>query len=375
MLSVVRWFYVVVVTGHGLLHFLGAADGLGIADIDDFTQSVSRTAGFGWLAAGLVVLFAAGLTAANATPWWWSLSGVAAVVSQSMISTSWNDAMFGSLVNGVLLIGCVIGFYAVGPMSLMHATSARTMSVLSSASASTNLVTEADLRRLPPPVAKYVRRSGAVGRPTVTGFSGTVHGRIRSNPGSPWMDFVGRQLTVFSPHLQRIFSIEAQRSGIPAEILHDYNDGSATMRGRIAGLFPFLKSSGPELDKSETVTVFNDMVLFAPAALIDANVRWTVIDDGHVRAEYTGGSSSVSAELEFNDAGDLTNFLSEDRYRADEGGRNFELLPWSTPVEGFREYAGRRVSEGGRGMWHAPEGAYTYIEFHMSTLVHNPSLP
>ena len=32
------------------------------------------------------------------------------------------------------------------------------------------------------------------------------------------------------------------------------------------------------MDLAETVTLFNDMCLFAPAALVGAPVRWTEID-------------------------------------------------------------------------------------------------
>lgn len=72
-----------------------------------------------------------------------------------------------------------------------------------------------------------------------------------------------------------------------------------------------------------------DLVLFAPAALVDAPVRWTSIDDRHVRGVLMIGSETVTAEVAFNDSGD--------------------------------------------GNWYAPEpeGHCTYIEFGVDDIIYN----
>ena len=44
--------------------------------------------------------------------------------------------------------------------------------------------------------------------------------------------------------------------------------------GRLAGLVPFLDVKGPEMNRSETVTLFNELCFLAPARLAEPSVRW-----------------------------------------------------------------------------------------------------
>ena len=45
------------------------------------------------------------------------------------------------------------------------------------------------------------------------------------------------------------------------------------MRGKLLSLATVVDAAGPEMDRSETVTVFNDLVVLAPGAIVDAPVQ------------------------------------------------------------------------------------------------------
>ena len=79
-------------------------------------------------------------------------------------------------------------------------------------------MTEADLTSLPAPVQRYLRIAGTLGQPRVISF---------------WARMAGP---------------------------------SANMRVKAAALVSVAEASGPEMDQSETVTLFNDMCMFAPAS-------------------------------------------------------------------------------------------------------------
>ena len=127
------------------------------------------------------------------------------------------------------------------------------------------------------------------------------------------------------------------------------------------------------MDRGETVTVFNDLVVLAPGAILDAPVRWTAVDADHVRGTFTDGDQTVSAELTFDANHDLVDFVSEDRLRASIDGKTFEHQTWSTPLAAHREANGSRVLVMGEGRWHAPppEGPFTYVEFHIDDIAYN----
>lgn len=76
MRTVVRWFVVVVLTVHGLIHLMGAAKGLGWARVDQLTEPVGALAGVGWVVAGLLVLTAAVVIAVRAPAWCGGACGV-----------------------------------------------------------------------------------------------------------------------------------------------------------------------------------------------------------------------------------------------------------------------------------------------------------
>jgi hypothetical protein len=64
---------------------------------------------------------------------------------------------------------------------------------------------------------------------------------------------------------------------------------------------------GPEMNRSETVTFFNDMCVLAPATLIDRSIRFQTFDDHSVGATFTHGNETITAMLSFNSQGELTN--------------------------------------------------------------------
>jgi hypothetical protein len=188
------------------------------------------------------------------------------------------------------------------------------------------------------------------------------------------MPFTGKQVNTFGASPQRVFILDATRSGLPATVLHAYGDATATMRAKVLWLVPVVDAAGPEMDRGETVTVFNDLVVLAPGAIVGAPVRWTAVDAQHVRGVFTNASQRVSAELTFNEAGDLVDFVSDDRLRASAHGKSFTAQRWSTPLVGHRDDAhGQRVLASGEGRWlaTAPEGWFTYVELHFDDIVYN----
>lgn len=372
---IARGVLVAMVLAHGILHLLGAAKGLDWADASPLQEPISTADGWAWLAAGALVLLV-GFLLALRSRWWWAVGAVAVVASQSMLFTSWSDAKAGTGANAILLGAVVYGYSSLGPTSLRaqyHRQAESALGDLPLTRTAEAVVTEADLAALPGPVADYVRHSGAVGRPRTASFRARIHGRIRGGATKPWMDFAGEQVNTYGTHLARHFYLDATMFGLPVDVLHSYVGASATMRVKLASLVPIVDASGADLDRAETVTLFNDLCILAPAALVDACVVWQAVDDHHARGEFTNGPHTVSADLTFNDNHELVDFTSQDRLRASADGTTFIRQGWSTPVWDTRTFDARRVSCYGEAHWHAPdpEGEFSYLEFTVDDLTYN----
>ena len=373
MTTTVRWVLVVVLAGHGLIHLLGAVKGFGWGEVAQLTKPIGVAGGVLWLIAGALVITAAVLLAVGAPTWWWSLAAVAAVGSQVAILTSWQDARAGTVVNLLLVLAAGFGFASQGPFSFHAEYRVRATQALAGVARAPSVLEEADLLGLPDPLAAYVRRSGAVGRPRVVSLHAMFQGRIRSDPDSAWMSFTGQQVNTYGPHPRRVFLMDATRSGLPVTVLHVFADTTATMRVRLLSLFTVVDASGPVMDRGETVTVFNDLVVMAPGAIVDADVTWTGIDALHVRGEFTDGDQTVSAVLTFDDEHDLVDFVSEDRSRASADGKTFVQERWSTPLAGYRDVDGYRLFTRGEGVWGDVRSgeSFTYLEIRLDAIRYN----
>jgi hypothetical protein len=374
--AVLHVLVVAVVALHGLVHLLGVVAGLGWAPVDGIPGTTVAGAVL-WFVAAAATLDTAVLLAVR-SPRWWELGGPAAVVSQVAVLTAWDDAWAGTVVNAALLAGAALGFASEGPGSLRAEYRRRRAAWTAGPDAADPLrpaaavVTEADLADLPAPVATWVRRSGAVGRPRVTGFHAVFSGRIRGGPHEAWMPFTGEQATTCGTRARRLFLMRARRGGLPVDVLHVVDGDGASMRARLLGVVPILDAAGPEMDRGETVTLLDDLCLFAPAAIVDAGITWQHVDDHRARATWTREGHTVTADLVVDDDGDLVDVVSDDRLRASPDGLAFTAMRWSTPVTEHRTVRGRRLVGAGTARWHAPrpEGTFTYAELRVDDIAY-----
>ena len=135
------------------------------------------------------------------------------------------------------------------------------------------------------------------------------------------------------------------------------------MRVRALSIVPVVDASGVDFSRTETVTLFNDMCIMAPATLVDPAIRWEKVDETTVTATYANGPHTIRAVLVFNDTGALVNFWSDDRPALAPDRTTFLPQRWSTPVGGYRAQGPFRLASRGEARYAAPAGEYAYIEF------------
>ena len=230
------------------------------------------------------------------------------------------------------------------------------------------VVTETDLASLPPLMQTYLRHVGAVGRPRVYNMRVVFNAQMRSSATSPWMQSTATQYEFFAPPA-RLFYMNAALFGVPLDIFHRYIDSAATFQVRIASLFSMVDKGGPVLTRAETVTLMNDIVVMAPAAVLDLPFTWETIGERSLLATFTNAGNTVSGVLTFDGGGDLVGFLSNDRTQEDtNGSRN---VPWSTPISGYRDVDGIRVGTHGDANWVDTTGEWTYGTFDIRSIAYN----
>lgn len=360
-----------VLAVHGLIHLMGFAKAFGFAELPQLTQPISRAWGLAWLAAAILVLVSAAMFGVGHRRFW--LVGAAALcVSQAVIIVAWRDAWAGTVANVVLLLLVSHAWLTVGPRSF-HAQFTRDAQAGLARPIEAPLVTESDLAPLPGPVQRYLRQAGVVGQPRVRNYRLRFRGRIRSAPDSAWMPFEAEQQSFTDPPT-RLFLMRARMFGLPVEAFHRLADGHATMQVKVVGLVPMVDARGDVMDRSETVTLLNDMCLLAPGTLLEPAIAWEPIDALTVRARLTNEGHTVTATLFFDEHGRLTNFESNDRSRLSPDGKTFTQLPFSTPVTGYRAFGATQLGARGDARYRLPEGPFTYGEFEIVDVAYNATI-
>jgi hypothetical protein len=183
------------------------------------------------------------------------------------------------------------------------------------------------------------------------------------------MPFASEQYN-FMDNPTRLFFMKATMNRLPVAGYHRFKNGRASMDIRLLSLFKVQYQSGAEMDVSETVTFFNDMCCMAPATLIDKRIQWLETDGNKTKASFTNNGVAISAWLHFNDAGELINFISEDRYAAGDNN-TMTRLPWSTPLKEYKNIAGYRLPGYAEAVYRYPKGELVYGIFKTTNIEYN----
>jgi hypothetical protein len=232
-----------------------------------------------------------------------------------------------------------------------------------------DVVREEDLAYLPGPVRNYLHYVGAVGKPKVFNFRAECTGSLKRSPAGRWMNTSSFQYNFFDDPA-RLYYLRSSLFGIPFDGLHAYTGDHAMMKINVAYFFPVVDASGDTMTMSETVTLFNDMCLLAPATLIDKNILWEPVDPLSVWARFTHNGITISAMLYFAENGELIRFVSDDRYMSADG-KTYARYQWSTPVKEYRDFNGRKVPVYGEAGWQLPDGSFTYARFTVKDIEYN----
>lgn len=359
-----KYFLAFILLIHGLIHLMGFVKAFHYREVAQLKNEISRPAGILWLLAALLFIAATILLLTNAG-WWWMAALGSLLLSQALVISSWSDAKFGTIANAIVLLAVVAGF---GSWQFERKFRNDVDEAFRKAgNPSSLLITEADLEPLPTPVQRYLRQARVVGKPRLSSMRINFKGRMRGKDQS-WFPMTTEQYNFFGEPT-RLFFMKGKMFGLTVPGYHAYKDGKATMQVKLFGLIPVVDHKGPVLDTTETVTLFNDMCMMAPASLVDPRISWEAIDDTNAKATLTTRGITVSAVLSVNEAGELTGWYSDDRYAVDLG----QKLRFSTPAANYRDAGGYRVCGYGEAIWHYSDGPFTYGQFNLERIIYNPT--
>lgn len=225
-------------------------------------------------------------------------------------------------------------------------------------------ITATDLEGLPPPVARYLTRTGIVGRPSTRAMRARGEGTIiLEGQGKVSLSFEQYNTVLVT----RDVLLESSPWALVTMEGHDSLDGEGRgrMSIRIDGL-PFQESYGPELDVSALVTYLAELPMY-PSAYLGDDVAFDPIDDHTAAVRLTAHGRTVSGVFTFDAAHELVTFVTDDRYRTVDG----KQVPqrWSSRCLEYRDVDGLHLCVRVTGTWHEEgQEPLEYADFQMNEL-------
>lgn len=224
-------------------------------------------------------------------------------------------------------------------------------------SKSTENFTLDDIKDLPGPVAKHFLYCGLIGTPKMS-YMKAAFQNVNLVSANKILKVNYTQYN-FVEKPERFAYIESSLFGIPFEGFDSYKDGTGSMKGVIAKLFPIFDQRGPKMDKACLVTILAES-LFIPNIALQDYIIWEEIDDTHAKATITCYGISASGIFTFNKDGAMIAFRTDDRIATDMDGSEREA-EWSAIIEDYQTIDGIKLPKTLKAVWHFPEGDQIYF--------------
>ncbi len=359
----IRNIFCFIIVIHGFIHLLGFSKAFHLVDAKQLPP-ISKSAGSIWLFAS-ILLIATAILYFNNYRYWWIAGIVAALTSQLIILSMWQESKFGTIANVILLLASLIGYGTIKYRDTYFNDVSKNMT--SNNKTDSSLLTENDIMALPEPVKKYIRYTGFIGKPKISSFKINFQGTIRKNETSEWMPFLSEQYN-FMHSPTRLFFMNAAMLKLPVAGYHCYKEGNASMDIRLFSLIKVQYADGEKMNVAETVTFFNDMCCMAPGTLIDKRINWKTINDTIVEGNFIYKNISIKADLHFNATGQLTNFISDDRLSVTDDKK----VRWSTPLSNYKNVNGYTLAGNAKTIYTYPEKDFCYGTFQLKSVIYNP---
>lgn len=352
---------------HGAIHLLGFAKGFNLAKIPDLTAAISRTEGSLWLAAAVLWLLAALLSAANKTPWI-AFAAAGLIFSMILIAKNWRDAKYGMIPNLVVAIlvttaatGCAFKKKVVGETEVLLQKS-----ILQGDS----ILTTEEITHLPVPVQRWLTNSGAVGKNRARTVWLQQDFKLKMQPNQEKWHYAKAQQYFNTIQPSFVWTIKLNMMPLITITGRDkFVDGKGEMQMKLNGALSLGKESGSKMDEGTLQRYLGETVWF-PWAVLDKNIIWEEIDSLTAKATMTYKGTTGSGTFHFNANGDFVKF-SAWRYKGnDPNARRHE---WIITANGHAIFDGVKIPSKCHATWMLDERPWTWCELEVTDLVYNPS--
>lgn len=225
----------------------------------------------------------------------------------------------------------------------------------------TVLVREEDLGGLPEPLARWIRWSGAVGKPRPSVLRLSHRGRFKASAKLGWRPIRGEYVvTTRRPSFTWYGRIDVA-PGLSVAAIDAYLGGHGRMQVKALSAVTLVDARSPDVDHSAFGRCLAELSMI-PTFFLDRDlVRCEQVGPDHVRCRVTDGPLAGDADLHVNADGSLDRVEVERRY--DRGGGRSTVERFTGTYSSPRTWDGRTLGTRLDGAWNLAEGELHYVAF------------
>ncbi|WP_420322191.1 DUF6544 family protein [Flagellimonas sp.] len=360
-----KYIFGTIIVMHGLIHLLGFVKGFDLKEVKELSLPISKPMGFVWLTAAIIFLTFGFLHLLN-TKYAWLIGLVAVAVSQVLVIIFWKDAKFGTLPN---ILTLVLSITSLGHYNFQQLVQQETTHLLNQIVRTENkIINESDITKLPEPVKKWLRKSGAVGKPSISIAKVTQTAEMQMKPEQEnWMTATAIQYTTIE-NPAFIWTVDVKMNSVLNFQGRDkFEDGKGEMLIKMNSLINVVNEKGEKLNEGTLQRYLGEMVWF-PSLALSPNISWEQIDNNTVKATMTYKGTTGSGAFYFNSNGDVTKF-SALRYKGNE--TDAKRHEWEMNITGYKIFEGIKVPAKMTSTWKLDEEDWTWLKLEVTDIEYN----
>jgi len=360
-----RILFLIIVLLHGLIHLLGFVKGFDLKEVKELTLPVSKLTGVVWLTAAIIFLTYGILHFLN-TKYAWLFGFVALAVSQVLVIMFWKDAKFGTLPNILIFVLSII---SLGYYNFQKLVQQETTHLLNQIVRTENkILNENHITQLPEPVKKWLRNSGAVGKPIISIAKVTQIAEMQMKPEQKnWMKATAIQYTTIEKPAF-IWSVDVKMNSLLYFQGRDkFEDGKGEMLIKMNSLINVVNEKGEKLDEGTLQRYLGEMV-WLPSLALNPNITWEQIDDNTAKATMTYKGTTGSGTFHFNSNGEVK-YFSALRFKGNES--DAKRHEWEMKIEGYKIFEGIKVPAIMTATWKLDKEDWTWLKLEVTKIEYN----
>ena len=214
-------------------------------------------------------------------------------------------------------------------------------------------ISEERIKKLPAPVRKYLKYSGALDKRTVRFARLKQTGEIRPN-GEKWIGFYAEK---YMSSYGFIWKAKALNNII--SVRDKFSDGKGGMWIKLFSSYTIADVQGKEIDISSLLRLISEMAII-PSLYLNNKIHWRKINSHSAGISYKDWDLNVSGIINFNDSGEIISFSTDERYMFKNGINVKER--WTVKLSDYRDFSGFKVATKAEAVWNLLAGDMPYVK-------------